>query len=148
MSNIKLVKKPWGEELWLADGTTTPYAYKRITFNAGNRTSLQVHKFKIETNYVISGTGTLLFSKEPLDIDTFLKDGMTASELSAYIDALEVIPISSGSVFHVQPGYVHRVIAETELVFVETSTTELDDVIRLQDDSGRSHGKIAGEHSE
>ena len=59
-TNKKLVKKPWGHELWIADGTHTPYASKRILFLAGNRTSLQVHEYKIETNYVLSGTGMIL----------------------------------------------------------------------------------------
>jgi mannose-1-phosphate guanylyltransferase len=44
------------------------------------------------------------------------------------------------------PGYVHRVVATTDLEFMETSTTELDDVIRLQDDQGRTHGRINQEH--
>ena len=69
--NIKKVSKHWGNELWIADGETTPYATKRILFLAGNRTSLQVHKYKIETNYVLSGTGILHKSKEPLDIENF-----------------------------------------------------------------------------
>ena len=49
---IKKVNKHWGYELWIADGSVTPYASKRILFKAGNRTSLQVHEYKIETNYV------------------------------------------------------------------------------------------------
>ena len=61
--NIKFVNKPWGNELWIADGVRTPYALKRILFKAGNRTSLQVHKFKFETNYVLSGSGILYRSK-------------------------------------------------------------------------------------
>ena len=48
--------------------------------------------------------------------------------------------------FNVKPGYVHRVMATTDLEFMETSTTELDDVIRLQDDAGRTHGRISYEH--
>jgi hypothetical protein len=37
-------------------------------------------------------------------------------------------------------------VAITDLEFMEASTTELDDVIRLQDDQGRTHGKIEFEH--
>ena len=54
--NIKTVNKPWGNELWIADGVRTPYALKRILFKSGNRTSLQVHEYKFETNYVLSGS--------------------------------------------------------------------------------------------
>ena len=143
---MKLVKKHWGQELWIADGTSTPYATKRILFKAGNRTSLQVHEHKIETNYVLSGEGVLHRSREPLDIAKFLEHGMTAIEVEAYEYSFEQVALKPGVVFDVRPGYVHRVIATTDLEFMETSTPELDDVIRLQDDAGRTHGKISYEH--
>lgn len=143
---IKKVNKHWGYELWIADGSATPYASKRIMFKAGNRTSLQVHEYKIETNYVLSGTGILHRSKEPLNINQFLDYGMTSKQVEEYEETFEVIELKEGVVFNVQPGYVHRVIATTDLEFMETSTTELDDVIRLQDDQGRTHGRISYEH--
>jgi mannose-1-phosphate guanylyltransferase len=143
---IKKVTKHWGHELWIADGSVTPYASKRILFKAGNRTSLQVHEYKIETNYVLSGTGTLHRSREPLDIAKFLEQGMTSKQVEEYETTFDVIELKEGVVFNVTPGYVHRVIATTDLEFMETSTTELDDVIRLQDDAGRTHGRINYEH--
>lgn len=143
---IKKVTKHWGYELWIADGSDTPYASKRILFKAGNRTSLQVHEYKVETNYVLSGTGILHRSHEPLDIAKFLEQGMTAKQVEEYETTFEVIELKEGVVFNVKPGYVHRVIATTDLEFMETSTTELDDVIRLQDDAGRTHGRISYEH--
>ena len=144
--DIKQVNKHWGYELWIADGSETPYASKRILFRAGNRTSLQVHEYKIETNYVLSGTGVLHRSREPLDIKQFLETGMTAGEVDEYESTFERIDLKEGVVFNVLPGYVHRVSATTDLEFMETSTTELDDVIRLQDDQGRTHGRISYEH--
>ena len=144
--NIKKVNKHWGYELWIADGVSTPYASKRILFRAGNRTSLQVHEYKFETNYVLSGTGFLYRSKEPLDIAKFLQQGMTVNEVAEYEKTLEVMELKEGVVFNMAPGYVHRVLATTDLEFMETSTTELDDVIRLQDDQGRTHGRINREH--
>ena len=143
---IKKVTKHWGHELWIADGSVTPYASKRILFKAGNRTSLQVHEYKIETNYVLSGTGVLHRSKEPLDIAKFLEHGMTSKQVEEYESTFEVIDLKEGVVFNVTPGYVHRVMATTDLEFMETSTTELDDVIRLQDDGGRTHGRVSYEH--
>lgn len=143
---IKKVNKHWGYELWIADGSATPYASKRILFKAGNRTSLQVHEYKIETNYVLSGTGILHRSKEPLDIIKFLEQGMTSKQVESYEYTFERIELKEGIVFNVTPGYVHRVIATTDLEFIETSTTELDDVYRLQDDHGRTHGRISYEH--
>lgn len=144
---MKKVNKHWGYELWIADGTATPYATKRILFRAGNRTSLQVHEHKIETNYVLSGLGQLHRSYEPLDITDFLAHGMTAQQVIDYEKTFEVIALEPGVVFNVYPGYVHRVVATEDLEFIETSTTELDDVIRLQDDAGRTHGKILYEHA-
>lgn len=143
---IKKVLKHWGHELWIADGVRTPYASKRILFKAGNRTSLQVHEYKFETNYVLSGTGVLHRSKEPLDVEKFLQNGMTSKQVEEYETTFDVIELKEGVVFDVSPGYVHRVIATTDLEFMETSTTELDDVIRLQDDQGRTHGRISYEH--
>jgi mannose-6-phosphate isomerase-like protein (cupin superfamily) len=144
--DIKKVTKHWGYELWIADGVRTPYASKRIMFKAGNRTSLQVHEYKFETNYVLSGTGFLYRSKEKFDIAKFLEQGMTVEQVAEYEKTLEIIPLSEGSVFDMAPGYVHRVVSTTDLEFMETSTTELDDVIRLQDDQGRTHGRINHEH--
>ena len=146
MGKMKKVNKHWGYELWIADGSVTPYAFKEIFFKAGKRTSLQVHKYKIETNYVSSGTGIMICSKEPLDIDAFLEQGMTNDEIEEYVESFDVIMLEPGVSVTVMPGTVHRVIATTDLVFFETSSTELDDVIRLQDDANRQHGRIDDEH--
>lgn len=146
--DAKLVIKPWGYELWIADGIRTPYASKKILFNAGKQTSMQVHKYKFETNYVISGTGFLLLSDELFDIESYLQGTITQKEIDLHINNLKCIPLIPGTTFDVSPGYVHRVIATTELVFFETSTCELDDVIRLQDDTNRINGRIENEHTE
>ena len=142
----KLVKKPWGHELWIEDGTKTPYAVKNILFLAGNRTSLQVHKYKCETNCIIRGTGKLYSSKTVFDIDMFLEKGMSSKEVAEYEKTFEVMELHPGVAFTITPGIVHRVVAATDLEFIETSTTELDDVYRLQDDAGRTHGRIISEH--
>jgi mannose-6-phosphate isomerase len=141
-----LVKKPWGHEFWIEYGIRTPYAVKRILFLAGNRTSLQVHKYKCETNVIISGTGKLYRSKTEFDIDSFLEKGMTIRQVNEYEETFEVIELFPGVTFTITPGIVHRVVADTDLEFIETSTTELDDVYRLQDDAGRTHGRIISEH--
>jgi len=146
MNIIKKVNKHWGHELWIADGVQQPYALKHISFKAGHRTSLQVHKYKFETNYVLKGTGKLYISKQPFDIDVFLKIGMTEKQIIEYESTLDVIELVEKISFNVIPGHVHRVVAITDLEFIEVSTSELHDVIRLQDDLGRTHGKIESEH--
>ena len=143
---MKKVNKHWGHEIWIADGLSTPYALKRIMFKAGNRTSLQVHQHKIETAYVLSGTGIMYKSKEKLDIEQYLLKGMSEKEVEEYESTFDVIELYEGVSWDIVSGYVHRVVAITDLEIIEASTTELDDVIRLQDDKNRKHGKIEDEH--
>ncbi len=140
----KIVKKHWGNESWISNSDR--YALKRILFLAGNRTSLQVHQYKHETNHVISGTGLLYYSETEFDVQTFLEQGMTIKEVEEYEKTLSVLKLESGVTFFMKPGQVHRVVATTDLEFIEASTPELDDVIRLQDDQGRTHGRISYEH--
>lgn len=146
MITPKLVNKPWGHERWLADGVRTPYALKEILFKAGHRSSLQVHKFKIETNYVLSGTGLLTVSKLKFPINQYLNGELGSDTLDWYLQNIEELPLESGMVFDVLPGTVHRITAITDLTFIESSTVELDDVIRLHDDTKRTHGRIETEH--
>jgi mannose-6-phosphate isomerase-like protein (cupin superfamily) len=142
----KTVTKPWGNELWIADGVRTPYALKRILFKAGFRSSLQVHQYKFETNFVLSGTGVLQLRSELFNCEEYLASSEKSSILEESLRTLKDIQIKTGDVIDVKPGQIHRVIAITDLVFIEASTIELDDVIRLIDDSSRGHGKIESEH--
>jgi mannose-6-phosphate isomerase len=45
--------------------------------------------------------------------------------------------LGPGEAFHVTPGLRHRMIAIEDTDVFEVSTTELDDVVRLQDAYGR-----------
>ena len=146
IQNPKTVNKPWGNELWIADGVRTPYALKRILFKAGFRSSLQVHQYKFETNYVLSGTGVLQLRSEIFNCEDYLGSPEQSSILANALHTLKDIQIKPGDVIDVKPGQIHRVIATTDLVFIEASTKELDDVIRLVDDASRGHGKIESEH--
>lgn len=145
-SSDKLVTKPWGEEKWLADGTHTPYALKRILFLANNRSSLQVHQKKHETNYVLDGIGTFLISRSPIDIQMWIECEDKEEMLSKVVKDLIEIELKPEVVIDVPPGFVHRVIASTDLTFIECSTTELDDVLRLHDDNARGDGRLDSEH--
>ena len=145
-SIVKIVKKPWGQEEWIADGVRTPYALKRIFFRSGERSSLHVHQFKHETNFVISGFGVIELSREKLDFELYLHNpqGMEyADELS---QNMIKVSLSPGDVVDVSPGILHRVVSTNDLVFMECSTCELDDVYRIADDNNRGHGRIASEH--
>ena len=144
----KVVSKPWGNEIWVADGKRTPYALKRITFLAGKRSSLHVHEFKFETNLVISGNGFFEISANPIDISQVKNDFSLKQLLPEVLHDLISVPIGPGDIIDVQPHFVHRVTAESDLTFVEASTSELDDVFRLVDDAGRNHGRLEIEHND
>lgn len=148
IQNPKIVTKPWGNELWIADGIRTPYALKRIVFKEGFRSSLQVHQYKFETNYVLSGTGILQIRNELFNCEEYLASSHQSLMIDDALRTLRDISIKPGDVIDVKPGQIHRVIASTDLVFIEASTKELDDVIRLADDASRGHGKIATEHGD
>jgi mannose-6-phosphate isomerase len=45
--------------------------------------------------------------------------------------------ITAGATFHFTPGTVHRVTAIEDTTILEVSTTQLDDVVRLEDAYGR-----------
>jgi len=112
---MKKIDKPWGYELIWAH--TDAYVGKILHVEAGKRLSLQYHREKDET--ILIKTGRLL-----------LESGPSQEDLSE----LEMNP---GDSFHIKPGVVHRMTAVTDVDVVEVSTTQLDDVVRIQDDFGR-----------
>jgi quercetin dioxygenase-like cupin family protein len=132
------VSKPWGDEVWYTQNLPgVPYALKRIRMTKGHQSSLQSHRQKAETNYVIEGEATVLGGAfAPDDLDAVIDVASLASTVHA-----------ARSGWTNPPGELHRVIAHTDYTSIEVSTPELDDVIRWQDDAGRGHGRIASEHA-
>jgi mannose-6-phosphate isomerase len=128
----KIVKKPWGQEVWLAYPPDHPYVMKKITTIAPHRSSVHVHHKKHETNYVISGKGEV-------HVRTF-------SQKKPFLPETTILELGPGSVFHIVPETVHRVIAVEDMTTIEVSTPEVDDVVRLADDTGRGDGRIESEH--
>lgn len=113
----KVVEKPWGRERWLVH-EGAPYAMKILEVRAGCRLSLQYHRHKQESSYCLEGRGTLVVEN--------LTSGV-----------LEEQPISKGDYYTILPKQIHRVIAITDLALLEVSTPHLDDVVRIEDDTGR-----------
>jgi len=145
--DVKIVKKPWGSEKWLADGFPEfKYALKEIFFRAPHKTSLQFHKQKEETEYFIKGKGIFHYSKTIIDIKKYENGGYTNEEINKIINNVSTIEIVPGTIIHIKPGCIHRVESIEDLIMIEASTIELDDVVRLQDDSGRPDGHIENEH--
>ncbi len=147
VTETKSVSKPWGQEKWIQQGQAEhTYVLKEIILNKDFKTSLQVHRYKAETNYILEGTGRIVYSKEFFDCERYENNGYTVEELNHFLDTLITENYGPGSVMTIEPGTIHRMIADTQLRFVEASTCHLDDVIRLQDDANRTHGRIDSEH--
>ena len=89
-----------------------------------------------------------MLSRNKIDIEKFKKNKYTSEELQKLVDDLTENKLSAGSVFHIKPGYIHRVISTNNLLMVETSTLDLDDVYRIQDDFNRGDGRIEEEHKQ
>ena len=142
VTNPKRVDKPWGHELWIM-WSRDYHVLKLISMNAGNQSSLQIHREKLETNYLLEGKADVI---DQLPIDTTKSEELMAQALSEIdLDDFKESKIG-GMHWTSSPGIVHRVIAATDYVAYETSTPELDDVVRLQDDTNRESGRIRHEH--
>ena len=147
IENILTVKKPWGYERWISDGEPNfKYVLKEIFFRSTFRTSTQVHKFKEETNYILSGKGILFYSEENFDVDKYENNEYSKEDISKFLSGLKKQELTKGKVVHVKPGCIHRIESLEDLTIIESSTIELDDVIRLEDDTDRPNGKIKSEH--
>jgi len=109
------VEKPWGWELVWAEADA--YVGKLLFVRAGESLSLQYHEAKDESWLVQEGRARL--------------------ELAAVGAELEAIEIAPGDAFRFRPRTVHRVTALEDTLVVEVSTTQLDDVVRLEDRYGR-----------
>ena len=133
-TDIYKVNKPWGYELWL-NGRHKNYSFKKIFLKKNFRTSLQFHKKKMETNVIFNGTAELSYKKNRY-----------ISNLKVTKKDISLKKLPSISKIFVKPNTIHRIKALTNLILYEASTPELDDVIRISDDSDRKHGLIKKEH--
>jgi len=114
---MKVVCKPWGKEEILE--VNDHYMVKRLFMQAGKRCSLQYHEQKEETIIVISGTLLITRNFEGAD------------------STWENITLGSGEFHTIPAGRTHRMEGLTDVVYLEASTPEQDDTIRVEDDYGR-----------
>jgi mannose-6-phosphate isomerase len=111
---IATVQKPWGHEtIW---AHTDLYTGKILHMNAGQALSIHYHNRKDETVHLLNG-----------DMIYRVKLG----------DQLEDVGLKRGQSFRITPGTVHQIEAVTDCDVLEVSTTEDNDVVRLQDRYGR-----------
>ena len=111
------VEKPWGYELIWA--LSEEYAGKLLSVNAGQQLSLQFHRQKDESWYLLEGVAELEFAAPG--------EKTTTAEV-----------VRPGAAFRIRPGTVHRIRALEDVLMLEVSTPRLDDVVRLEDDYGRA----------
>jgi len=111
---IDMVEKPWGREIHFA--VEDVYAGKILEVRKGKRLSLQYHKRKTETMYLLEG-------RIRLTVDD------------------ETRVVGAGKSVTLKPGVKHRVEALEGTRIIEVSTSHLDDVVRLEDDHGREEKK-------
>lgn len=145
LKNHKKVSKPWGYELWLI-WLKDYHVLKQIYMKKNNKCSLQYHKEKYETNYLSSGKAIVIknlhvdLNKNETEIKKIVKQKNLLKDFSK--------EITERQSFTNIPGEVHRVFSKESYIAYEVSTPELDDVIRISDDSDRKSGRIASEHDD
>lgn len=115
MSNLRVIEKPWGHEEILE--INDKYMVKRLTMWAGHRCSLQYHHLKKETIYVLSGLLRIV-------------QGTSQDNLDSKV-------YRAGDTITIPPGLIHRMEGVEDAVYLEASTPEIDDVVRMVDDYQR-----------
>jgi mannose-6-phosphate isomerase-like protein (cupin superfamily) len=113
---MTVIRKPWGQEEVIE--INDRYMVKKLTMWKGHRCSLQFHNQKQETIYVLSGSVKIYTGTSPHE----LSEGI--------YQVHETITLT--------PGVIHRMEALEDSVYLEASTPEMDDVVRLSDDYNRS----------
>ncbi len=113
---VRRVEKPWGYELIFAH--TDHYVGKLLHIEPGEALSLQFHERKDETFFVSRG-----------GIELQVEEGGRFSTQR----------LEEGESYHVTPGTKHRMVAgPSGCELFEVSTSEIDDVVRLEDRYGRA----------
>jgi quercetin dioxygenase-like cupin family protein len=110
------IDKPWGYEELVE--CNDKYVVKKLFMKKGNSCSIQYHELKTETIVVLSGKLNIYIGNE--------------------IDNLIVKEYTYGETITIKPYTIHRMEAVEDSLYIEASTNELFDVIRLQDNYNRS----------
>ncbi len=111
---MKRILKPWGYEEILEKNKF--YVLKKLFMKKNHRCSLQFHKKKIETIFVVSGSLQVLYGKSK---------------------NLKNVLLKKNQMITLKPFTVHRMAAKTNCFYLEASTPQLKDVVRIQDDYKR-----------
>lgn len=116
-----VIEKPWGKEELLEKNNK--YMVKRLTMHKGHRCSLQFHKYKIETIYVLAGILTIEIDENYYHGDKF---------------NLKILRLKQNESITINSNVLHRMSAiEGDSIYLESSTPEIEDVVRVNDDYKR-----------
>jgi mannose-6-phosphate isomerase-like protein (cupin superfamily) len=113
---IQTIETPWGKEIIWAH--TDVYVGKILHVNAGHALSVQYHRYKDESMYVLSGEGYLHLYTMDEDGDVCLRESLDFTPETTY---------------GIIPGEIHSLEAITDLIVLEVSTNHLTDLVRLND---------------
>jgi mannose-6-phosphate isomerase-like protein (cupin superfamily) len=111
----KIISKPWGSEELIE--CNDKYVLKKLFMKANECCSMQYHELKRETIYVLSGKIKLYIGSE--------------------INNLKEIIMNSGDNITIEPYTIHRMEGVEDSYYLEASTNELWDVVRLNDKYNR-----------
>ena len=109
------IEKPWGYEELLE--CNDKYVVKKLCMKKGNSCSIQYHELKTETIIVLSGK-----------LNIYIGNKLENLVVKEYI---------SGETITIKPYTIHRMEANEDSLYIEASTNELFDVVRLQDNYNR-----------
>jgi len=107
---VKFVPKDWGWEKIIENNEL--YCGKILFIKKGHCISLQYHKIKDETFFILSGELLAKFSEENTS-NNFLD-----------IVAVKMLP---GDVERIRPNKIHQLFAVEDSTIIEISTTHYDD---------------------
>ncbi len=112
---MEIINKPWGKEEIIE--INSKYMLKKLSMNKGHRCSLQYHNKKKETIFVLSGKLKILIGDK--------------------INDLRIRNLDKGDSITIEPGIIHRMEGIENVIYLEASTPETNDVVRLKDDYSR-----------
>ena len=116
LNNIeKKIEKPWGYEEIIEYNKN--YVVKKLFMKEGHSCSTQYHKLKTETIIILKGKLKILIGDD--------------------LNSLQSNDYNEGDNITIKPYTIHKMIGITDCLYLETSTNELWDIVRLNDEYGR-----------
>ena len=114
VSNSEPLKREWGEESTLILASDK-YMVRKLSMKKGTAGGLQMHHFKDESSYILSGSLRVFYEL----------DGEIHEQL-----------FKADEYFRFPTGFIHKVEALEDSVILEITTPHLNDRVRLDEKYG------------